>query len=211
MSGSHPSTWQTARRHLEADPVLRDIMAAVGPCKLKPRRDHFVVLCKSIYSQQISTTVAAVLFGRFRERFANKRPTPAGVVKLLTTGSEAELKPCGLSRQKKIYLLDLAQHFLDGRIPTRRLSRMSDEEIIESLTAVKGIGRWTAEMFLMFVMNRPDVLPVDDLGLQTAVMQAYKLSARPKKAELTALGEKWRPYRSVATWYLWKAIEESDW
>lgn len=185
-------------------------MAAIGPCALKPRRDHFVLLCKAIYGQQISTTVATVLFGRFCERFPRKRPTPERALKLLTQGSEEELRGCGLSRQKKTYLIDLSQHFVDNRIPNHRLSKMSDEQIIESLTAVKGIGQWTAEMFLIFVLNRPDVLPVDDLGLQTAVCHAYHLPHRPGKAELTKLAEPWRPYRTVASWYLWRAIDSKQ-
>jgi DNA-3-methyladenine glycosylase II len=204
-SRSVHSNWQPALRHLSGvDPILRQIITAVGPCTLKPRRDHYVMLCKSIYSQQISTTVATVLFGRFRERFPLKRPTPERALKLLQNGSEAEIKGLGLSRQKKSYLIDLSKHFVSGAIP-RNLSRMSDEEIAEALTAVNGIGQWTAEMFLMFVLNRPDVLPIDDLGLQAGVMRAYKLPARPKPKALKEMGEPWRPYRTIASWYLWKA------
>ncbi|MDP9174126.1 MAG: DNA-3-methyladenine glycosylase [Planctomycetota bacterium] len=201
------SNWAAARRHLQQDPVLRRIIADVGACGLKPRRDHFVLLCRAIYSQQISTAVARVLFGRFRQRFPGLRPTPARVLNLLTNGKEDELKSCGLSRQKKAYLIDLAQHFVDKRIP-RRLSSMSDEAIIECLTAVKGIGRWTAEMFLIFILNRPDVLPVDDLGLQIAVQKVYRLKHRPRGGELMKLGERWRPYRTVAAWYLWRSLDK---
>jgi DNA-3-methyladenine glycosylase II len=206
----NPVDWSSARRHLENDPIMRRIMDAVGPCTLKPRRDHFVLLCKSIYSQHISTTVATILFGRFREKFPRKRPTPELVLKLLTRGTEADLKGCGLSRQKKKYLIDLSQHFLSGAIPNHQLSRLTDDEVIEALTAVHGIGRWTAEMFLMFVLNRPDVLPVDDLGLQRAVKLAYRLKRWPKKTKLTKLGEAWRPYRTIASWYLWHAADAGD-
>ncbi|MGD0539886.1 MAG: DNA-3-methyladenine glycosylase [Tepidisphaeraceae bacterium] len=203
--------WSTARSHLaKSDPIMRKIADAIGPCTLMPNRDHFTVLCKSIYSQQISSVVAAVLFGRFREKFPRKRPTPGHALELLNHSDPNRLQGCGLSRQKRQYLIDLSQHFLSGKIPSRRLSRMSDEEVIESLTAVKGIGRWTAEMFLIFVLNRPDVLPVDDLGLQKAVKSAYGLAQLPKKAELTKLAEVWRPYRSIATWYLWRAADASD-
>ena len=205
-----PTDWTAARRHLQNDPILRRIMDAIGPCTLRTRRDHFVLLCKSIYSQQISTTVATVLFGRFREKFPRKRPTPARVHKLLTTGSEAELKGCGLSRQKKKYLIDLSQHFISGAIPNHNLSRLSDDQVIEALTAVNGIGRWTAKMFLIFVLNRPDVFPVDDLGLQRAVKQAYGLKRWPKKSKLMKLAAPWRPYRTVATWYLWRAADAGD-
>jgi DNA-3-methyladenine glycosylase II len=202
--------WSSARRHLSRDPILRDIIAAVGPCMLKPRRDHFVLLCKSIYSQQISTTVATVLFGRFREKFPRKQPTPQLVRKLLTDGTEAELKGCGLSRQKKKYLIDLSEHFISGAIPNHQLSRLTDEEVIKALTAVNGIGRWTAEMFLMFVLNRPDVLPADDLGLQRAVKSAYGLKQWPKSSKLIKLAEPWRPYRTIATWYLWRSVDTAE-
>jgi DNA-3-methyladenine glycosylase II len=205
-----PTNWSVARRHLEhSDPVIRDIMAAVGRCTLSSRRDHFVLLCKSIYSQQISTTVAAVLFGRFREHFPQKRPTPQRVLKLLGAQDPKRFQGCGLSRQKRQYLMDLSRHFATGRIP-RHLSRMSDEKVIESLTAVKGIGRWTAEMFLIFVLNRPDVLPVDDLGLQRAMKSAYRLSRWPSARTMTKIAEKWRPYRTIATWYLWRAADAGD-
>jgi DNA-3-methyladenine glycosylase II len=207
----HNDAWSAARKHLaQNDPILRKIATAVGPCTLKPNRDHFSVLCKSIYSQQISTVVAAVLFGRFKERFPLKRPTPDHAIKLLNHADPDHLQGLGLSRQKRKYLIDLAEHFINGKIPSRRLSRMSDEEVIESLTAVHGIGRWTAEMFLIFVLNRPDVLPVDDLGLQKAVKSAYRLKHLPKKPELTKIAEPWKPYRSIATWYLWRAADAGD-
>ncbi|HEY1922781.1 MAG TPA: hypothetical protein VGG44_08435, partial [Tepidisphaeraceae bacterium] len=149
--------WSVARKHIaKADPIMGKIATAVGPCTLKPNRDHFSMLCKSIYSQQISTVVAGVLFGRFKERFPRKRPTPEHALKLLNHADPNHLQGCGLSRQKRKYLIDLSEHFVNGKIPSRRLSRMSDEEVIEALTAVNGIGRWTAEMFLMFVLNRED-------------------------------------------------------
>jgi DNA-3-methyladenine glycosylase II len=196
--------WKQAARHLSrVDPVLAGVVKNVGPCGLVRRRDYFVVLCKSIFSQQISVKVAAVLFARFRDQFPGKRPTPARVVAFLE-GDLDRVRQCGLSRQKAAYLRDLAQHFLDGRIPTRKLGTMPDEQVIEALVAVKGIGRWTAEMFLMFVLNRPDVLPVDDLGLREGVRELYALAARPTKAELTQLAEPWKPYRSVGTWYVWR-------
>ncbi len=202
--------WAAARRHLQQDPTMRRIISAIGPCTLRPRRDHFVLLCKSIYSQQISSTVANVLFGRFREHFPRRRPTPQRVFDLLTTGADAQLKGTGLSRQKKAYLIDLSQHFLSNAIPNHRLSRLDDEEIIKRLTAVKGIGRWTAEMFLIFVLNRPDVLPVDDLGLQRAAKQAYGLKGMPKAKQFIKLADKWRPYRTIASWYLWHAADGDD-
>ncbi|HZL37677.1 MAG TPA: DNA-3-methyladenine glycosylase [Tepidisphaeraceae bacterium] len=198
-----PARWQEAARHLSrADPRLAAVIRRVGPCTLAPRRDYFVALCKSIFSQQISVKVAAVLFARFQNEFPARRPTPALALKALA--AEGALGRCGLSRQKALYLNDLADHFISNRIPTRRLCRMSDEEVIEALVAVKGIGRWTAEMFLMFVLNRPDVLPVDDLGLREGVREIYGLAVRPTAKELTALAEPWAPYRSIGTWYVWR-------
>jgi DNA-3-methyladenine glycosylase II len=197
--------WRAAARHLaKADPKLAAVIKRVGPCTLAPRKDYFVVLCKAIFTQQISTKVAAVLFGRFCERFPRKRPTPALVLEMLCNGSEADVRGCGLSRQKSSYLRELAQHFHDGEIPTRSLARLSDEEVIESLVRVRGIGRWTAEMFLIFTLNRTDVLPVDDLGLREAVRDVYRLRERPTATEVIRIGEAWRPYRSIATWYLWR-------
>jgi DNA-3-methyladenine glycosylase II len=199
--------WSAAKRHLESDPTMARLMTAIGPCTLRPHRDHFILLCKSIYSQQISTAVAAVLFGRLKERFPRKRPTPQLVLDLLTTAPPAQLAGLGLSRQKKEYLIDLSRHFLSGAIPSAHLPRFSDEEVIEALTAVKGIGRWTAEMFLIFVLNRTDVLPVDDLGLQRSVKSAYRLRRWPTKKQLVRIAEPWRPYRTIATWYLWRAAD----
>jgi DNA-3-methyladenine glycosylase II len=200
--------WSPATKHLRRDPVMRKLIARVGPCTLAPRRDYFVVLCKSIFTQQISTKIAAILFARFAEQFPRKRATPQLVVKFLDPkkGDDELIRRCGISRQKRLYLLDLAKHFVRGEIPTKRFGQMSDDDIIESLTRVHGIGRWTAEMFLIFVLNRADVLPVDDLGLREATRKFYELSERPKAAELTALGESWRPWRTVATWYLWRGL-----
>ena len=197
--------WTSALRHLrKADPVMGRIVDRVGLCTLHPRRDYFVVLCKAIFTQQISTAVATVLFGRFRDLFPLRRPTPRLVFDALSNGNGEVLRKCGLSRQKASYLHDLSRHFLDGRIPTRRLGRMSDEEVIESLVEVNGIGRWTAEMFLIFTLNRPDVLPVDDLGLREGVREVYGLPERPGAKAVTEIGEAWRPYRTVATWYVWR-------
>ena len=197
--------WEPAARHLAAaDPALGRVIAKVGPCTLAPRRDYFVVLCKAIFTQQISTAVATVLFGRFRDLFPNRRPTPPLVLEALRTQPAEVMRRCGLSRQKATYLEDLARHFVDNRIPTRRLASMDDEAVIDALVSVKGIGRWTAEMFLIFTLNRPDVLPVDDLGLQEGVREIRGLTERPRAKALTELCELWRPWRTVATWYVWR-------
>jgi DNA-3-methyladenine glycosylase II len=206
MSQSNHNQWAAAQKWLrKADPVFIPLIDRAGPCGLAPRRDHFVALCKSIYSQQISTKVAATLFARFRAQFPRQRPTPAAVLALLATGEK--WRECGLSRQKRDYLIDLAKHFDDGSLAGRRLARMEDERIIETLTQVKGVGRWTAEMFLMFVLNRPDVLPVDDFGLRKGVQKAYGLEGPPTAAGIRELAEPWRPWRSVGTWYMWRGLE----
>jgi DNA-3-methyladenine glycosylase II len=199
--------WSAARKHLcNVDPVLAPIIERVGPCTLVPRRDYYNLLCLSIFNQQISTKIATILYNRYRDQFPGRRPTPDRALKFLDGDGEL-VKRCGISRQKRGYLIDLSQRFADRQIPTHKFWRMSDEQVMESLTQIKGIGRWTSEMFLMFVLNRPDVLPVDDLGLQEAVKRAYKLRERPDKKRLTKIGERWRPWRTVATWYLWRGLE----
>jgi DNA-3-methyladenine glycosylase II len=197
--------WDEAARHLSrADPVMRRVIGRVGLCTLAPRRDYFVVLCKAIFTQQISTTVAAVLFGRFRDLVPMRRPTPSLVLEALKSRPVEVIRHCGLSRQKAEYVRDLAQHFVDGRIPTRRLASMGDEAVIEALVNVKGIGRWTAEMFLIFTLNRPDVLPVDDLGLQEGVREIYGWEQRVKGKALAERCAHWGPWRTVGTWYVWR-------
>jgi DNA-3-methyladenine glycosylase II len=197
--------WDIAIAHLRRDRVLRKIIDRVGPCKLGPRRDYFVALCKSIYAQQVSTTVARILFDRFLTHFPRRKPTPK-LVHALLTGHEDSFRACGLSRQKRKYLIDLSQHFMDGRIATRHLATLDAVQVIEALVNVQGIGRWTAEMFLIFVLNRPDVLPVDDLGIREAFKRFYKLPERPNAKQMQALAEPWRPWRSVGTWYLWRGL-----
>lgn len=199
--------WSEAEGYLsEADPDLAKVIAQVGPCRLHPRRDYFVLMCLSIFNQQIAIKTAETLFARFSAKFPRKTPTPRLVRDALGEGGwdDETIRHCGISRQKRVYLHDLAEHFLDGRIPVRKLASMGDEEIVRCLTAVKGVGRWTAEMFLMFVLNRPDVLPIDDLAFQEGVKQHFDLSERPKPKAIIPLAEKWRPWRTVATWYLWK-------
>lgn len=202
--------WNAAARRLaKADPKLGRLIAQVGPCTLQRRRDYFVILAKAIFSQQISTKVAAVLFARFRKHFPARRPTPRRVVDLLSKNPQAA-RSCGLSRQKEAYLLDLARHFVAGEIPTRRFARMEDEQIIQSLIRVKGVGRWTAEMFLIFVLNRPDVLPVDDLGLRKGIQNLLKLKELPKPKQCLEIGQRWYPSRSLATWYLWRSLDNKS-
>jgi len=202
--------WSAAEAHLRAaSPELARLIDLVGPCTLAPRKDYFVVLCKAIFTQQISTAVATVLFGRFRDKFPSRRPTPALVLDAMNRDAEAFVG-CGLSRQKRAYVRDLSEHFCTNQIPTRKLAAMSDDDVIDALVKVKGIGRWTAEMFLIFTLNRPDVWPVDDLGLQQGVQKVFGLKKTPDKKALTKLAEPWRPYRSIATWYIWRGVSKMN-
>jgi DNA-3-methyladenine glycosylase II len=195
-----------ARRHLmRADPRLNVIIKRVGPCELHAYapKDPFETLCMSIASQQLSTKAAATIFGRFKDLFPpDRKPTPDRVMTL----TDDQIRATGFSRPKVTFIKDLAGRVLDGRLDLPKLKRHSDDEVMEQLIAVKGIGRWTAEIFLMFRLGRPDILPADDLGLMNAVHRAYGLRQRPDAKTLRRMGEAWRPYRSVASWYLWQSL-----
>lgn len=196
MSGAETASRILSRR----DPVLRRIIRQIGPCPLKPGRQYFWVLAEAIVSQQLSVKAAATIFQRLRRLYPGHRlPRPQD---LLATPT-GKLRAVGLSRQKIDYLRALSHAFLDGAVPFRRFARMADEEIIAALTAVRGIGCWTAEMFLIFILVRLDVLPVDDLGLQKAMQQAYGLRRRPTPATMRRIAKNWIPYRTIACWYLW--------
>jgi DNA-3-methyladenine glycosylase II len=192
-----------ACRHLiAADPVLRALITQVGVCTLAPRRRYFETLCDSIISQQLSVQVAAVIFTRFAALYPGGRPTPEAV----RASALSQLQKVGLSRRKALYLKDLADGFLDGRLEPRRLARQSNDEIIATLTSVHGIGRWTAEMFLIFSLNRLDVLPVDDFGIRKAVQRWYGIKALPSAQTIRRIARSWNPYETVACWYLWKSL-----
>ena len=194
-----------ARRLLaRRDPVLRDLMRRYGPCGLADSQhtDPFRALVRAIISQQLSTQAAATIARRFDALFDGKA-TPARV----NAAPDDQLRGVGLSGQKLRYMRDLCARIEGGLLPLAALDRMDDEEVITVLTEVKGIGRWTAEMFLMFRLHRPDVLPVDDLGIVKAVQRAYRMRTLPTPKRLMRLGEEWRPYRSVACWYLWRSLE----
>ena len=193
-----------ARRHLaRRDPIIRDLMRAHGRCGLADaqHRDPFGALMKAIVSQQLSTKAADTIFKRLVALF-DEAPSP----RALTALTDAQLRAVGLSGQKLRYMRDLAAKVQDGSLPLNTLDAMGDEDVIVALTQVKGIGRWTAEMFLMFRLHRPDVLPVDDLGIVKAVQKAYGLRKTPSADRLNKIGEAWRPYRSVACWYLWRSL-----
>ncbi|HAK37218.1 MAG: DNA-3-methyladenine glycosylase 2 family protein [Nitrospinaceae bacterium] len=186
------------------DPVMAQVIRRFGPLKLKRNRNYFVVLCKAIVAQQISVAAADTITGRFQALFDGSAPTPERVLKL----SDAVLRGVGLSRQKVAYLKDLSCHFHEKAIRPHRLHYMDNEEVIRQLTAVHGIGRWTAEMFLIFSLNRPDVLPVGDLGLQLGLKKLYRMRKLPTVKRMRTFGKKWHPLETVATWYAWRTQDE---
>ena len=205
-----PEDYARARRTLmRRDPVLGAAIKAIGPCLMadRQRKDHLTALLGSIVSQQLSTKAAATIFGRFVALFPGESVlSPAAIVAL----DDETLRTVGLSGQKVRYVRDLCDRIIDGRLRLDEIEGLDDEDVIQRLTEVKGFGRWTAEMFLMFRLHRPDVLPVDDLGIVNAVQRMYKLRKRPDAKKLYKLGEAWRPYRSVASWYLWQSLTQQD-
>ncbi len=189
----------------DRDPVIAKLVDAAGPAKLKrsgkERRDHFGALTRSIAYQQLAGKAAAAIHGRFEALF-DGHPTPEAVLAI----PEERLRGAGLSAAKTASILDLATKVESGVVPLDGIQKLGDEEIIERLSSVRGIGRWTAEMFLMFQLGRIDVWPVDDLGVRAGYAAAYRLKEMPKPKELAAYGEAFRPYRSIAAWYMWQAI-----
>ena len=198
--------YSAARRHLmKADPKLAVIIKRVGACELHAvaPRDPFEALCMSIASQQLSIKAADTIFKRFCDLFPpSRRPSPDRVMTL----SDDEIRAVGFSRPKVGFIKDLAARVRDGRLDLKGLRKHPDDEVMRQLVAVKGIGVWTAEIFLMFRLGRPDILPADDLGLMNAVHRAYGLRKRPDAKRLRQIGEAWRPHRSVAAWYLWQSL-----
>ncbi|HXM88884.1 MAG TPA: DNA-3-methyladenine glycosylase [Candidatus Acidoferrum sp.] len=194
-----------ARIHLsKADPILARIIAEVGPLGIQPRRERFQALARAIIFQQLAGAAANAIYGRFVALFPDAEfPTPEQVL----AKTDAELRAVGLSEKKALYIKDLAAHIRDGKLDFHRFHRMTDEEIIEHLIMVKGIGRWTAEMFLMFNLGRPDVMPADDLGVQNAIKRHYRMRKRPNRKRLMKHAERWRPYRTAAAWYLWRSLD----
>jgi DNA-3-methyladenine glycosylase II len=193
-----------ARRHLtRCDPVLGRIIRDVGPCRLTVRGDPYGSLLRSILFQQLAGTAARAIERRFRAHFGGRYPRPQA---LLAT-PPATLRGLGLSRQKQAAMAEAARAFAEGRVRSRRLYHMSEDDVVEALTQIKGVGPWTAHMILMFSLGRPDVLPVGDYGVRKGAQLLYGLTDLPKPAELHALAEPWRPYASVASWYLWRATE----
>jgi DNA-3-methyladenine glycosylase II len=196
--------------HLRAaDPVLGAIIDRYGPDGLGERReggqtDHYGALVRAIVGQQLSTRAAAAIYRRLAARFGGRAPTPQ---EALAEDPEELRAAAGLSRAKVIYLRSLAEHVLDGSLELDALDALSDEDVIAELVAVKGIGVWSAHVFLMFHLERPDILAVGDLGIRRSMMVAYGLSGLPGPAEMEEIAEPWRPYRTLACRYLWRALE----
>jgi DNA-3-methyladenine glycosylase II len=200
-----PDDYARARRLLlRRDPVLAALIRKHGACGLAAaqRNDHFSALVRAITGQQLSTKAAATIYGRLAALMPGG-VTPAGLASL----TDDQMRAVGMSRQKIAYFRDLADKATTGALPLDALDAMSDDAVIAALTQVKGIGRWSAEMFLMFRLHRPDVLPVDDLGIVNAVQNVYRLRKRPTAERIRKIGEAWRPYRSVASWYLWRSLD----
>ena len=191
-------------RHLRrVDPHLRAIIDRIGPCRLEPHPDRFGALVRSIISQQISSKAAASI----NRRLVAMGGEPHQPTRLIELG-EASLRTVGLSRAKARYVLNLAEAVASGQVPLDEFDdSWDDQAITEALTAVKGIGVWTAEMFLIFALNRPDILPASDLGVRVALRDRHGLAELPRPRDCHALAEPWRPYRTIASWYIWKGTD----
>jgi DNA-3-methyladenine glycosylase II len=201
-----PAGYEKARRYLmRKDPILGAAIKRIGACGMadRQRKDHLSALVSAIVSQQLSTKAAATIFGRFVALFPDQQIPGAAAI---AAQSDAALRAVGLSGQKVSYLRDLSARIADGRLDLDELDALPDDVVIERLTAVKGFGRWTAEMFLMFRLHRPDVLPAGDLGIVNAIQRLYRLRKRPDAKRILKIGEAWKPYRSVASWYLWQTL-----
>jgi DNA-3-methyladenine glycosylase II len=198
-----PLLEQARRRLARRDPVLGGVIRRVGPCGIRPLGDPYRQLVRSVIYQQLQGRAAAAIAARLRARHGGRIPAPAA----LLAATDAELREVGLSRQKVAALRSVAAAFADGSLDNRRLYRLDDAAVVETVTRLHGIGEWTAHMLLIFSMGRPDVLPVGDYGVRKAAMSLYRLHELPRPGQLEALGERWRPYRSVAAWYLWRHTE----
>jgi DNA-3-methyladenine glycosylase II len=202
MKNRPPAYWHTACDELSAaDPVMAALIARYPDCVLGDRGDPFQTLARAIVGQQISVKAADSIWARFAAQAGTVSPAR------IAAFDPEQLAACGLSRRKAEYLVDLAGHFADGRVEPARWKQMDDEVVIAELVDVRGIGRWTAEMFLIFNLRRPDVWPVDDIGLQKAVARHYLAGERPTLKALREQGTRFTPWRTVAPWYLWRSLD----
>ena len=195
-----------AVRFLKKDPKFTKIINQIGDYNIKITKNRYQSLVEAIITQQLSGSAAKSIIKKFKRLYKSKFPKPIDVLKT----PNPKLRLVGLSKMKVIYIKELSKKIESKQLNLRKISMQSDEQIIENLTDVKGIGRWTAEMFLIFSLGRLDILPVGDLGLKKAVQSIYSLDQLPKEEEIEQLARPWRPYRTVATWYLWKSLEKFD-
>lgn len=201
--------YRASVRYLKrVDPVLSQVIESVGPCRIQLRAEgtHFEALVRAIVFQQLSGKAAGTIHGRFNALFPRATPTPEAVLRM----SDDTLRSVGLSRQKIAYIRDLAAKVVSGELPLDAVHDMADDDLIAHLVQVKGIGRWTAQMFLMFRLGRRDVLPELDLGIQNAIRRAYRKRKRPTPKDVIRIGAKWSPHSTVACWYLWRSLENGD-
>jgi len=187
------------------DPVMAGVIDAVGPCRFKATAEltHFEAVARSIIYQQLSGKAAGTIHGRFVALFGGARPNARALAAL----PDEAFRGAGISRQKLGYLRDLAARVVEGTVPIDTLHDLPDDDVIRHLTSVKGVGIWTAQMFLMFRLGRPDVLPDLDLGIRKGIQQAYRLRKLPDAKKVHTIGARWAPYRTIASWYLWRSID----
>ncbi len=205
MPTGTPSIRKAVHHLRKADPVMARIIGDIGPCRYQVKNfgTHFDALCRSIIYQQLSTKAAGTIHGRFLVLFPQQQPSPEALLAL----PEDTLRGVGLSRQKLSYLRDLATKVHANELPLDHLDQLPDQEIIDYLVQVKGIGVWTAQMFLMFRLGRLDVLPDLDLGIRNAIRKAYRVRGVPNPKRIAKIGASWKPYASVACWYLWRSLD----
>jgi DNA-3-methyladenine glycosylase II len=197
-----------AEKHLtKSDKRLAPVIKSSGPCRLKPHSDYYGELVGSIVGQQLSAVAAGTIWRRLLGLFDDKMPSPEQLIKV----DDQKLRDVGLSWNKVRYVKDLAEHILDGRLDLGHVATMPNEQLIEQLTAVKGLGEWSAHMFMMFGLGRLDILPTGDLGIRKAMMKLYGLKEMPDAAKMITIANRnnWHPYESVASWYLWQSLDNS--
>lgn len=204
---TYPEQATQAMAHLQSDPVLAPLITRFGPCTITPHTNYYQALVESIIGQQLSVKAAASIKQRFLDLFNGAFPEPNAIL----SKTVEELRSAGLSGAKARYVQDLAQHVLEGALQFSHFDQLSNEEIAKELTAVKGIGEWTAHMFLMFCMGRPDVLPIGDLGIKNGIRALYGLDhlSTPDDIRTIAAENKWHPYESVACWYIWQSLDNA--
>ena len=196
--------WKEAEKFLSKDKYIGPLIKKYGPCKIKPskKKNYFVDLVDSITSQQLSGKAATTIFNRVKEKCSGEI-TPVKLIKLKTE----QLRSCGLSYAKCSYVKDLAEKVKSSKLKIKSLDKLPDEEVMRELIAVKGIGKWTAEMFLMFSLARPDIFPADDLGIGKGVRLLRPSFAKATEGQVVKFSERWKPYRTVASWYIWRNLE----